>query len=107
MVLEGDEASVIGLRSAQVEFLGVQFLVLPDCLPKQKRHPAQVMERRVRAAVLVNEAVLVRQREDTGDRLTLLGGDADGQFVAKAGDKISKPGNGLRRKLMPAASEQE
>ena len=107
MLLEIHEPWVVQFGPAQVELLGLCRLTLLDCLPKEEGHAAQVMKPLVRAAVLVDQRVLERHRQNAGDRLTVLGNEANDQAIAKTVYQVPKPRQRLRRKLMPAAGEQE
>ena len=57
--------------------------------------------RRVRAAVLVDDRLLERQRQDAGDRPALLARDVNRHAIAQMGQQVAKPGKRLRRQAVP------
>ena len=65
-----------------------------------------VVEPSIRAAVLVDHGVLIRQCDNRGDRLAILGCQTNLQSLPNALRQIAEPPERLRRKLMPTPGQQ-
>ena len=74
VVLERDEPGLIDVRAPQVQFHEPLRSRLLNHTPEQERHPAEAVVRCIRPAVLVNNRLLERQRQDARDWLAVLAG---------------------------------
>jgi hypothetical protein len=69
-------------------------------------HATKVIESGVGAAVLVDQGLLMAQRQNPGDGLLILKGHANLECFTEAIDQITEPISGLWRQLMPPPSKQ-
>src|SRR5438477_7651026 len=107
VLLEGDEPGVVAIGSPQIQLTCSPMFGVLDRLPEEKGHPAQVVQARIRAPVLVDDTVAVNERQNAGRGPTVLGDDPDAKVLADALDEVAKPRQRLKRHLVTPAREVE
>lgn len=107
-VLESNQALVIQVGTAKINFLGSRHLTFFDEPPEQKRHAAETVESFVGAPIFVNHGRSMLQGEHRRDRNTVFPSQPDLKVVPHTLDQVSEPGSRLREQLMaPPRSQQK
>ena len=107
VVFECDQTGLVEVRAPEVQFLDPLRLRLLDRAPEQERHAAERVVRGVGPAVLVDQRLPERQRQDAGDGQAVLARQVNRRPVTQARDQIPEPGERLRRQAVPAARQAQ
>lgn len=103
--LEGEEAIVAGVGTAEIKLKGPGTLGVLNGLPEEESHSAETVEALIGTTVFVNEGILVSEGEDGGERLWALRGNPDAERGTETLQEIAEPIDGLRGKTVAAAGE--
>src|SRR5260370_18375777 len=100
MVLKSDKSFVVQFRTSQIKLLQPFTFSFMDYLPEEAWHRPQIMKSRIGTSVLVNERLLMAQRENARDRPTVNPRHMDCCARPQTLKDIAKPGQGLWRQSM-------
>lgn len=103
--LEGEEAIVVSVGTAEIKLKGAGTLGVLNGLPEEENHSSEIMKAIIGTTVFVNEGILVAEGEDGGERLLALRDDPDAERRTETLQEIAEPIEGLRRKSVAAAGE--
>src|SRR5436190_14920456 len=68
VVFESDKTGIGFVRTPEIQLLELLRFAILNCLPKEAGHRTHVVKALIRAAVLINNRLLVTQRQNAGDR---------------------------------------
>lgn len=99
-IFEGNESGVLTISAAEVENAqSVPFGFL-DRSPEQQMDAAEALRIRVGTAVLIDQRILVAERQDRCDRLPILERNSNLQRFSKTIDQVLEPSLWLRKDNM-------
>src|SRR5512147_1740890 len=107
MLLEINQAAVPEIGAAEIQFVHSQLFPLLNGSPKQKRHAAQFVVPGIGAPVLVDQPVFMMERQNTGERPTVLADNTNLQPARETIAQVPKPLQRLGRQSMPLSRQNQ
>src|SRR4029077_8841661 len=106
MSLERNQSRIRGRSPAQIALFSSVLFVLLNDLPEQEGHSPQIVKTSIGATILINQGVLVTERNNAGNRIATFRQEMNRQPIAQAIHQIAKPGGRLRGQLVAASRDQ-